>query len=163
MENTAMPTRATIFSIGLLLLPLAAAATTVNRCHDPSGNVSFTTLSCEPGQDTTTQAINPTSGMTFTPPTTKTDVVHPLRNREVMVVGQRDDGCGNVLSAGQRRKAIIDQKTPTGMTKRDVESLLGKPDKIVSRNAEVRYVYSERKGHRRQVIFDEHGCVKGKR
>ena len=78
-------------------------------------------------------------------------------------MGQRDDGCGNVLNAQQRRKAIINYKTPTGMTKRDVESLLGKPDKIVSRNAEVRYVYSEKKGHSRQVIFDEHGCVKGKR
>ena len=40
----------------LLLLPLAAAATTVNRCHDQGGNVTFTTLSCGAGQDTT--AVN---------------------------------------------------------------------------------------------------------
>jgi hypothetical protein len=159
-----MPIHATLSLTGLLvLLPLAAAATTVNRCHDQGGNVTFTTLSCGAGQDTTAVNINPASGMTFTPPTTKADALLPLRTREAVVVGQRDDGCGNVLNAQQRRKAIINYKTPTGMTKRDVESLLGKPDKIVSRNAEVRYVYSEKKGHSRQVIFDEHGCVKGKR
>jgi hypothetical protein len=154
-----------IFITLLLILPLGAGATTVNRCQDQSGSVTFTTLSCPNGQAITPQAINPASGMTFTPlpPGTKANAPQDRKGREVVVVGQRDDGCGNVLSAEERRKAIINQQTPAGMTKRDVESLLGRPDKIISRNAEVRYVYEEKKGRSRQVSFDEHGCVKGKR
>ncbi|MCF7536490.1 DUF4124 domain-containing protein [Pseudomonas petrae] len=154
-----------LFITLLLFLPLGAGATTVNRCQDQSGSVTFTTLSCPSGQATTPQGINPASGMSVAPPppASKVDTPQDRKSREVVVVGQRDDGCGNILSAEQRRKAIINQQTPTGMTKRDVESLLGRPDKIISRNAEVRYVYDEKKGRSRQVSFDEHGCVKGKR
>ncbi|UZJ59271.1 outer membrane protein assembly factor BamE [Pseudomonas sp. KU26590] len=154
-----------LFITLLLLLPLGAGGTTINRCQDQSGSVTFTTLSCPSGQAITPQAINPASGMSFTPPTQteKADNLQKPKRNEVVIVGQRDDGCGNILSAEQRRKAIIDQQTPTGMTKRDVESLLGRPDKIISRNAEVRYVYEEKKGRSRQVSFDKHGCVKGKR
>ena len=84
-------------------------------------------------------------------------------NREIVVVGQRDDGCGNRLSADQRRQAIINQRTPPGMTQRDVESLLGRPDKVTHNNGELRYVYSQKKGRSNTVTFDENGCVKGKR
>ncbi len=154
-----------LFITLLLVLPLGAGATTVNRCQNQSGSVTFTTLACPSGQAITQQPINPASGTTFTPPppASKADTPRDGKRREVVVVGQRDDGCGNVLSAEQRRKAIINQQTPTGMSKRDVENLLGRPDKIISRNAEVRYVYDEKKGRSRQVSFDEHGCVKGKR
>ena len=154
-----------LFITLLLFSPLSAGATTVNRCQDQSGSVTFTTLACPSGQVITPQGVNPTSGMTFIlpPPPAKTDTLQERKSSEVVVVGQRDDGCGNILSAEQRRKAIINQQTPTGMSKRDVENLLGRPDKIISRNAEVRYVYDEKKGRSRQVSFDEHGCVKGKR
>ncbi|TDV54718.1 hypothetical protein EC919_104461 [Pseudomonas graminis] len=154
-----------LFITLLLFLPVGAGATTVNRCQDQSGSVTFTTLSCPSGHTTAPQGINPASGTTFTAPPrgTTADTPRDRRSREVVVVGQRDDGCGNILSAEQRRKAIINQQTPAGMTKRDVENLLGRPDKVISRNAEVRYVYEEKKGRSRQVSFDEHGCVKGKR
>lgn len=161
-----MPLNTQKLFISLLLFSsLDAGATTVNRCQDQSGSVTFTTLSCPSGQAKTPQDINPASGMTFTAPSpaSKAHAMRAPKSREVVVVGQRDDGCGNILSAEQRRKAIINQQTPTGMSKRDVESLLGRPDKIISRNAEVRYVYEEKKGRSRQVSFDEHGCVKGKR
>jgi hypothetical protein len=162
----AMPLNAgTLFITLLLFLPTSAVASTVNRCQDHSGNVTFTTLSCPDGQAINPQGINPVSGMAYTPPPppSKTDTRQTRKLKEVVVVGQRDDGCGNILTAKQRRNAIINQQTPAGMSKRDVESLLGRPDKVISRNAEVRYVYEEKKGRSRQVSFDEHGCVKGKR
>nr|WP_246771589.1 outer membrane protein assembly factor BamE [Pseudomonas syringae] len=84
-------------------------------------------------------------------------------DQTVVVVGTRDDGCGNRLSAEQRRAAIINQRTPPGMTQRDVESLLGRPDKVTNRNGELHYVYNQKKGRSNKVTFDEHGCVKGKR
>jgi len=148
----------------LLLLSGPALATTVNRCEGPGGTISFTTLSCPAGHDLTLHdAHNPSPGMLAPPSSLKYEPVKQPSNRELVVVGQRDDGCGNVLSAEQRRKAIINEQTPAGMTKRDVESLLGKPDRIIGRNGEVRYVYAEKKGKSRQVSFDERGCVKGKR
>ncbi|RAU45831.1 MULTISPECIES: cell envelope protein SmpA [unclassified Pseudomonas] len=150
----------------LLGLPVYGWTATVNRCEDERGHITFTTLSCPAGQASRLQkADSPLPGSR--PPTilTSTKAAKPTKqpSEDLVIVGQRDDGCGNVLSAEQRRKAIINQQTPTGMTKRDVESLLGKPDKIIGRNSEVRYVYAEKKGRSRQVAFDEHGCVKGGR
>ncbi|HXR02196.1 MAG TPA: DUF4124 domain-containing protein [Pseudomonas sp.] len=148
----------------LLTLAPCAFATTVNRCEDGHGNLTFTTLACPPGHSLKLhRAHNPLPGTTPTAPPAIAESGRERTNKELVVIGQRDDGCGNILSAQQRRKAIIDERTPAGMTKRDVESLLGKPDKVVGRNAELRYIYETKKGRSRQVIFDEHGCVKGKR
>ncbi|MDE1197380.1 MAG: cell envelope protein SmpA [Pseudomonas sp.] len=148
----------------LLFLPLLAWGTTVHRCEDPTGNITFTTLSCPPGHELKLQeAHNAPPGMLAPASTPAKEAANVTKNRELVVVGQRDDGCGNVLSPENRRRAIINEQTPTGMTKRDVESLLGKPDRIVERNGEMRYVYTEKKGRSRQVTFDEYGCVKGKR
>ena len=155
----------------LLCLPLSLHATIVQRCEDPSGNVTYTSLGCpsdhgmqlqnafnaSPGSDGNVALLPPHEP----PPRRQTAAAR--QEKELTVVGQRDDGCGNRLSAEQRRRAIINQQTPAGMTKRDVESLLGRPDKVVSRNGETRYTYNEKKGRSSQVTFDETGCVKGKR
>ncbi|KPW71487.1 hypothetical protein ALQ65_03127 [Pseudomonas syringae pv. coriandricola] len=153
----------------LLYLPAHVAASTVQRCEDAAGKVTFTTLGCPEGHSTQMQrAFN-------APPGTRIELLPPAPAhsreaerrktlpRELVVVGTRDDGCGNRLSAEQRRAAIINQRTPPGMTKRDVESLLGRPDKITNRNGELRYVYEQKKGRSNSVTFDEDGCVKGKR
>ena len=145
----------------LLTLPLSVSAETVQRCVDAQGNTTFTTLGCPPGHFSSLHnAHNPKPGTVIATPTPTTHSA-AARSRELVVVGEHDDGCGNRLGAVQRRKAIINQQTPAGMTRRDVESLLGKPDKIISRNAEQRYVYKEKNGRTRQVRFDENGCVMG--
>ena len=48
------------------------------------------------------------------------------------------------------------------MNRSDVESSLGKPDKVSEQNGQTRYVYQGKKGSKRNVSFDEAGCVKGK-
>lgn len=161
-------TRHLIFST-ILLLPFHSFATTVHRCEDDAGNISFTTLGCPHGQSLQLQeAFNapPGTQASFLPSaeaTTRSAEVTNNPPKEIVVAGQHDDGCGNRLNADQRRRAIINLQTPAGMTKRDVESMHGKPDRIVSRNGEERYVYNEKKGRSSQVTFDENGCVKGKR
>ncbi|MEQ7919584.1 DUF4124 domain-containing protein [Xanthomonas sp. WHRI 1810A] len=164
-----MPSTRHLLISALLLLPIQAVATTVHRCEDSAGKITFTTLGCPLGQTVQAQeAFNapPGTPAIYLPPAegatriTRTPAIAP---KELVVVGQHDDGCGSRLSADQRRRAIINLQTPAGMTKRDVESMLGKPDKIISRNGEVRYVYNEKKGRSSQVTFDEDGCVKGKR
>ncbi|WP_046270715.1 outer membrane protein assembly factor BamE domain-containing protein [Pseudomonas syringae] len=151
----------------LLCVPASATASSVHRCEDASGKITFTTLGCPDGHSIRLQrAFN-------APPGTRIDVLPSASTAQtarekptdqtVVVVGTRDDGCGNRLSAEQRRAAIINQRTPPGMTQRDVESLLGRPDKITNRNGELHYVYNQKKGRSNKVTFDEHGCVKGKR
>jgi hypothetical protein len=157
-----LDTRKPVFA-ALLFLPVLATAATVHRCEDANGKITFTTLACPAGHELKLQnAHNPLPGTVVTP-LSPSEAKTRKKSEELVIVGQREDGCGNILSAEQRRRAIINQQTPAGMTKRDVESLLGKPDKIVGRNAELRYVYEEKKGKSRQVTFDEKGCVKGKR
>ncbi|WP_397449176.1 cell envelope protein SmpA [Pseudomonas sp. NA-150] len=155
-------TTRTALWVALLGFPLSALSTTVQRCEDPQGNVTFTTLGCPADHRTHSQnAYNAPPGSTV--PLLPEASGRAIPRKEVVVVGQRDDGCGNLLSDAERRRAIINQQTRTGMTLRDVESALGKPDKISSRNGETRYVYSPKKGRSHQVVFDQEGCVKGKR
>ena len=48
------------------------------------------------------------------------------------------------------------------MSRADVESSLGKPDTITEQNGKTRYVYQVKKGNKRNINFDEAGCVTGK-
>jgi hypothetical protein len=157
----------TLLLITLPCLALSALAATVQRCEDANGNITFTSLGCAHSDSMQMyEAYNapPGSGVPLMP---EADYPAPritgTAKKEVVVVGQHDDGCGNRVSSEQRRRAIINQRTLTGMTVKDVESALGKPDKIVNRNGEIRYSYDEKKGRSSQVVFDENGCVKGKR
>ncbi|KPY82606.1 outer membrane protein assembly factor BamE [Pseudomonas syringae pv. tagetis] len=150
----------------LLCLPEPATASSVHRCEDASGKIMFTTLGCPEGYNTRLQrAFNapPGTRIDLLPPGNSSPPRQKPSSQEVVVVGTRDDGCGNRLSAEQRRAAIINQRTPPGMTQRDVESMLGRPDKVTNRNGELHYVYHQKKGRSNNVTFDENGCVKGKR
>jgi hypothetical protein len=158
-------------SCALLCLTLTSHATTVQRCEDSTGHITFTSLGCPAGQQMQAQkAFNaaPGSHIPLLPPANHLEDAVPRsgpgRNRPtaITVVGTREDGCGNRLTAEQRRRAIINQRTLPGMNRSEVESALGKPDKITSRNGETRYIYKEKKGRSSQVTFDANDCVKGK-
>lgn len=154
----------------LLLQPCTTAlAATVHRCEDPNGHVTFTLQGC-PGeqQPQLQQANNPTPGSGKAIPLAKPSKQKRSKRKSktqsaLVVVGERQDGCGNQLSSSERRSAIIGQRIRAGMTRRDVESALGKPDKISSQNGQTRYQYRDEKGNSRQVSFDESGCVRTKR
>jgi hypothetical protein len=168
-----MPATAqTILFFTLLCICASALSTTVQRCEDSAGRLTFTYQGCPSGSSMHFQkAYNaaPGSRVQLLPEaephrdkrTTSSDSRWAVK--ELVVVGQADDGCGNVLSSEERRRAIINQRTVSGMSQRDVESALGKPDKIASRNGETRYTYDEKNGRSHQVVFNEDGCVKAKR
>ncbi|UZE22489.1 outer membrane protein assembly factor BamE [Pseudomonas sp. B21-056] len=151
-------------------LPSWAAEHTVHRCENSAGQVTFTTLSCGPGEDLSLQQIHPYSPGTIEPAgeSMLPEAEHRqtsgniTRRREPTVVGQFEDRCGNLLSPGQRRDAIMDRRIVTGMSQQDVESALGKPDSIKMRNSNTRYTYKAKNGRSAEVVFDEKGCVKGK-
>ena len=154
----------------LLLQPCTTPlAATVHRCEEPNGHVTFTLQGC-PGekQPQLQQANNPTPGNGKAIPLAKPNKQKRSKRKgkaasTLVVVGERQDGCGNQLSSSERRSAIIGQRIRAGMTQRDVESALGKPDKISSQNGQMRYQYRDEKGNSRQVSFDESGCVRTKR
>jgi Domain of unknown function (DUF4124) len=152
--------------IALLCPPLQATATTVHRCEDAKGRITYTTLSCPPGEALSRQNI-------YNPSLFKFEAMLPGANhqetsgikstsRDPTVVGQINDKCANILSAKERREAIINQRIIPGMSQQEVESALGKPDKISIRNATTNYRYDSKKGRSAQIVFDEKGCVKGK-
>jgi hypothetical protein len=159
-----------IVCIGLLTLPAYLSASTILRCEDAAGNVMFTSAGCPGGHAVQKQdAYNapPGGSSALLPPADSTarpsrKPAHEAAGKNIVIVGQRDDGCGNRLSAEQRRRAIINQQTPPGMTRRDVESLLGRPDKVTSRNGETKFTYNEKKGRSSQITFDGNDCVKGR-
>lgn len=161
-----MPSIAHYLLTALLYLPPQALATTVHRCEAANGHITFTTMSCTSGENLSVQDVR-----TFLPGS-----VAPLmpeaefretsgtkfHRREPTVVGQSVDKCGNLLSAKERRIAIINQRVVAGMSQQDVESALGKPDKISTRNSATSYRYDNKRGRSAHIEFDEKGCTKGK-
>lgn len=153
----------------LILFTCTAHATSVYRCVDPNGHLTFTRQGCPASQITQMQdAFNPTPGSGKATPMAEPT---PDRRRQkpadaqpsLTVVGEQDDGCGNQLTQQARRKAIVEKQVRAGMTRADVESALGRPDTITSTNGQTRYRYIPGKGRSRSVSFDEHGCVRGKK
>ncbi|WP_347901532.1 cell envelope protein SmpA [Pseudomonas purpurea] len=161
------PTAFAALTLSLLLItPLQSAATTIHRCEDSSGHITFTTLNCSHGQSLSLQNIERPSlfRQDPTPPggnyqeTSGTKV----KKQTPTIVGQPDDTCGHLIDARQRRVAIINQRIIRGMSQQDVESALGRPDKINIRDTTTRYRYETKKGRSAEIVFDEKGCVKGK-
>ncbi len=152
----------------ILLAPPPLLASTVFRCEDSTGHITFTLRGCPSEQHQQLQdAYSPTPGSGKPVPLAKSR--KPSRtatkgsSRELVVVGEPQDGCGNRVTGRARRTAMIKQQVRSGMTRADVESILGKPDKVSSQNGQTRYRYHDRQGNSRSVSFDEAGCVKGKR
>jgi len=160
--------------LSLSLIPCTLFGAIVYQCEDINGRVTFTHLGCSTEQtqqqrDLESPPPNTTSPL---PTETKAAVAKPKQKTKepeeqaqaVLGIGQRQDGCGNKVSASVRRKAMIDKEVRPGMTRADVESMLGRPDAISSTNGRVRYNYVDKrdKGRKRSVSFDEEGCVTGK-
>ncbi|WP_440973164.1 cell envelope protein SmpA [Pseudomonas koreensis] len=150
----------------LLCLPYAEAATTLHRCQAPDGRTTFTSLSCANDEQLSVQHVQPYSPGSVVPimPEHNHEEISgmTIRGREPGIVGRKEDKCGNLIDARQRRAAIINQRVIAGMSQQDVESALGKPDKVNIRASTISYRYDLKRGRSAQVDFDEKGCVKGK-
>ncbi|WP_322615258.1 cell envelope protein SmpA [Pseudomonas sp. BIC9C] len=162
-----MPSISQLLLLLSLLGPLPLAlATTIQRCEAADGRITFTTLSCAAGERVSLQdvrAFAPGSTMVLMPPAEPRETsAMNIKRKEPTVVGQTQDKCGNLISARERREAIINQRVVAGMSQQDVESSLGKPDRISIRNSATTYRYDTKRGRSAQVEFDERGCTKGK-
>ncbi len=148
-----------------------AHAASVYRCSDADGNISFNQHGCPPDSQAEQHRTRTPNLLSDEPiqeepgsrniPTQNWGVSEQLQ--EIVVVGEREDGCGNLISPQERRQAIIRKQIRSGMTRADVESALGKPDRISGKNGRLLYHYQPKKGPRHLVQFDEAGCVKGGR
>ncbi len=162
-----------------LLIPLipTSEAASVFRCTAADGSVLFSQYGCPvERQQEIQEANNPTPGngepvpmaIPLEPATQKPAARSKGQNKEaehesVVVVGEQQNGCGNRVTGSARRKAIIEGRVRTGMTRSDVESALGRPDRVSQHNETLRYHYEADKRHgARTVTFDEDGCVMGK-
>lgn len=144
---------------------LPSQADNVFRCTDASGHVTFTQHGCSAAeQEHRQRAHNSPPGSTQPSAVKRQSASEGRKNSELIVVGQQDVACGNLLSRSERRQAIIRREIRRGMSRTDVESSLGKPDKVTVSNGVQRYHYREKRkgGANRQISFDEAGCVKGK-
>jgi hypothetical protein len=152
--------------IPLLCLPLVARATTIHRCDAPDGRITFTTMSCAAGEHLSTQQVQtylPGTPVTLMPEASHREIPgRKFTNRDPTIIGQPEHKCGNLISARERREAIINQRIVAGMSQQDVESALGKPDKISIRNSTTSYRYDTKRGRSANVEFDAKGCTKGK-
>ncbi len=144
-------------------------AATVFRCEDANGHITYTRNGCpQDASQALQRADNQTPGQGKPVPLAKARKNQGSKSDkdseiQTIVTGEKQDGCGNRGTGSERRNAIIRQQVRSGMTQSDVESSLGKPDKVTTQDGQIRYQYADTNGNRRQVTFDEGGCVKGKR
>jgi hypothetical protein len=142
-------------------------ATTIQRCEASNGRITFTSMSCAANESRSIQEVRthtPTNEPTTFLPEAETRRPSGIngKRKEPTIVGKSEDGCGNLISARERREAIINQRVVAGMSQQDVESALGKPDKVTIRNASISYRYETKRGRSAHIEFDERGCTKGK-
>ncbi len=153
----------------ILLCPTPSPASSVFRCEDADGHVTFTRHGCSDNQQQHTQRThNPRPGsgdaVPLATPQSDSGARAPGRERTLTVVGGRQDGCDNAVTGNARREAIIRKQVRAGMTRSDVESALGKPERISKRNGQTTYHYASRHNNeRRTVTFDQNDCVTGRR
>ncbi|MFV3369847.1 outer membrane protein assembly factor BamE domain-containing protein [Pseudomonas sp. NY15435] len=167
---------ALLISLLTLWLPTSEAAS-VFRCTAADGSVLFSQYGCPvERQQEIQEASNPTPGSGKPVPMARTQEATPQKpaarsrgqskdaeHEAVVIVGEQQNGCGNRVTGSARRKAIIAGRIRTGMTRSDVESALGRPDRVSQHNETLRYHYEADKKHgSRTVTFDEDGCVMGK-
>ncbi|MFJ2323721.1 cell envelope protein SmpA [Pseudomonas sp. NPDC087817] len=162
-----MPSKTSRFVLSsLLCLPPAGAATTLHRCEAADGSITFTSMSCASGERRSVQEVHPYlpgSVVAIMPEHNHEEISAMKTNgREPGVAGRTEAQCGNLIDARQRREAIINRRIIAGMSQQDVESALGKPDKVNIRTSTTSYRYDLKRGRSAQVDFDERGCVKGK-
>lgn len=153
-----------LLAFGLLLGCTPLEAATVYRCEDAAGHLTFSASGCASDSDTRLQrADNPRPGG-VKPTLMAKPKATPRReaDRAPTVVAARTDGCGDLLSARERRQAIIRGQVRLGMNRSDVESALGQPQRISQLDTLTRYHYEgrTRKERSRLVTFDDRGCVR---
>ncbi|WP_222911433.1 DUF4124 domain-containing protein [Pseudomonas sp. DNDY-54] len=153
----------------LLFIGTPAFAANIYRCADETGHITFTRQGCPTSQTAQIQdARNPTpsSGKAVplaTPRAQRNGRHKQATARQLTIVGEQDDGCGNRLTGNARRSAMIGKRILPGMTRADIDSAFGTPDAVTSRNGQVQYRYVSDNGRTRTINFDEHGCTRGKR
>jgi len=158
-----MPVSLYPFAVLIFAMTATSEAASVSRCIDTNGRVAFSFNGCSGSIATQVEAYNPPpGGDQVVPMATTQDATKPQtgQRREAVVVGARDDGCGNLLDAREKRQAIIRGEVRQGMSRADVESAFGQPQRTRASNGQLRYYYENHKERTRQVTFDEHGCVK---
>ncbi|MBF6032747.1 cell envelope protein SmpA [Pseudomonas sp. P155] len=150
----------------LLCVPPSGAALTLHRCEADDGSITFTSMSCAHGERRSAQEVHPYSPgsvVAVMPEHNHEEISgRTTKTRALGIVGHAEDRCGNLIDARQRREAIINRRVIAGMSQQDVESALGKPDKVNIRTSTTSYRYDLKRGRSAQIDFDERGCVKAK-
>lgn len=152
----------------ILLSPTTLPASSVFRCEHGDGHITFSQYGCSESQQQRIQDThNPNPGSVVTPLTRPEPMPKSATEpseKTLTVIGEQQDGCGNAVIGSARREAIIRKQIRTGMTRKDVESALGKPQRISQRNGQTTYHYTSKdNSERRTVSFDQNDCVMGKR
>jgi len=152
-----------LLALGLLLGCASAQAATVYRCEDASGHLTFSASGCAPDSESSLQAAENARPGGAKPTLMAKPKVAPRKVApEPTVVAAKADGCGDLLSARERRQAIIRGQVKAGMSRADVENALGQPRRISQLDTVTRYHYDARNRQERArlVTFDENGCVR---
>lgn len=164
------------FILAAMLLSSQASAATIFKCVDAAGKVTFTkNANCprDTGLDDVVRAHNPSISGSSAP----VQMAQPARQvgaapqayqssqpkRGVAVVGgsTQQAGCNSGLSDRDLRTAKVRGEVVPGMSRKDVESIHGKPaEGTNARGGGVNTYWKDKYVQVTSVAFDSNGCAR---
>lgn len=143
----------------------AHPATQVYKCVSSNGPIIFSDTDCPTN---TQQSIHNVLQPMLIPAPSKHVIKSHAQKRakqknqtRVTVIGDQSHPCGT-YNPQARRTAMVRKQVKSGMSLADIESMYGKPIKSSTSNGILSATYRSPKGQKRNVRFDEHGCVRSK-
>ncbi|MDY0207083.1 MAG: outer membrane protein assembly factor BamE [Pseudomonas sp.] len=130
------------------------------KCTADDGNISFNDSGCPPQSQQVLLSRQPVISIPAPPNNTiehKQDTSEHKATR-VTVITDDKHPCG-AFDATQRRTDLIRKQVKSGMSRAEVESMLGRPLSQRSHNGIVSAVYRNTKEKRLTVRFNQQGCV----
>ncbi|HKM37572.1 MAG TPA: outer membrane protein assembly factor BamE [Thiopseudomonas sp.] len=137
-----------------------AALAQIFKCTADDGSISFNDTGCPPQAQQDSISRQPVITIPAAPNSTVEHNPDTQQHRATRVTVITDDKhpCG-AFDSTQRRTDLIRKQVKSGMSRAEVESMLGRPLSQRSHNGIVSAVYRNTKEQRLTVRFNQQGCV----
>ena len=160
-----------IFAVVALIIVQHASAETVFKCVDAQGRITFTARANCPVQSSlddvvsahNTRPSGSEAGTQMARPRTprQTSRQTPKAYAATQSAGHATGDCSTGLSDSELRTAKVRGEITPGMSRNDVESMMGKPNNDGARGAGSSVYWNDRYLNYTAVSYDRNGCVRG--
>jgi hypothetical protein len=157
-----------VFGTCFLLLSSACMADTVFKCVDSQGHVTFTARANCPSDSALDDVVSAhnarpsgaAEGTLMAAPVSPQNRSAPRAAATAPATQTGPAPCSTGLTAQELRTAKVRGEITPGMTRKDIESIRGKPNKDSARGAGSSTYWNDKYVDVTSVSYDRNGCVR---